>query len=123
MSPYRAFKRALWLIIFSAALALGTAALIWVVAANVGIRLPFPTVLAAVGVVVIWSVVSSGRTDPPPPTPPMGPPRVPPTWADAERMAALHKAGLLSRQEVDRVLRELVPPEPRVPPGQRGSRK
>lgn len=125
MTPYRAVQHALWLVVLASALALGTAALLWAVLGHAGIALPFPTILAAVGVVVAWSVVSSSgsaaRT--PPPAPP-GPPRVPPTWADAERMASLHRQGLISREELDRVLRELVPPgPPPSPPGRRSGRR
>ena len=125
MTPYRAVKHALWLVVLAVALALGTAALLWAVLGHAGIALPFPTVLAGVAVVAIWSVVSSSgnanRT--PPPSPPPGPPRVPPTWADAELMASLHRQGLLGREELDRVLRELVPPgPPPSPPGRRSGR-
>lgn len=125
MTPYRAVQRAIRLVIVATALALGTAALLWAVLGHAGIALPFPTILAAVALVAVWSVVSSsGSADrTPPPSPPPGPPRVPPTWADAERMASLHRQGLISREELDRVLRELVPPGPPPnPPGRRSGR-
>jgi hypothetical protein len=125
MTPYRAAQRALRLTIVATALALGTAALLWAVLGHAGIALPFPTILAAVGVVIVWSVVSSsGSADRTPPAAPMRPPRVPPTWADAERMANLAKQGLITREELDRVLRELVPPgPPPPPPGRRSGRR
>jgi len=125
--PYRAVQRAIRLVILSAALAFGTAFGLWWFLGNAGIRLSFPAVLAGVGLVVAWSVASSfgaGRQVPPPPAPPVGPPRRRPTWEDAERMASLHRQGLLAKDDLDRALRELVPPKPAAPPpGRRTDRR
>jgi hypothetical protein len=124
--PYRAVQRAIRLVILSAALAFGTSFGLWALLGNAGIRMPFPTVLAGIGLVVAWSVVSSlgGGRQVPPPAPPAGPPRRRPTWEDAERMASLHRQGLLAKDDLDRVLRELIPPKPAAPPpGRRTDRR
>ena len=124
---FRAVQRAIRLVILSAALAFGTSFALWALLGRAGFEVPFPTVLAGVGLVVAWSVVSSQGGDhrgAPPPAPPIGPPRRRPTWEDAEKMASLHRQGLLTRDELDRVLHELVPPRPAAPPpGRRASRR
>ena len=125
--PFGAVQRAIRLVILSAALAFGTSFALWALLGNAGFRVPFPTVLVGVGLVIAWSVVSSQGGDhrgEPTPPPPAGPPRRRPTWEDAEKMASLHRQGLLTRDELDRVLRELVPPLPAAPPpGRRASRR
>ena len=124
--PFGAVQRAIRLVILSAALAFGTSFALWVLLGQAGFHVPFPTVIGGVGLVVAWSVVSSlgGEHRVAPPPPPAGPPRQRPTWEDAEKMASLHRQGLLTRDELDRVLHELVPPRPAdPPPGRRAGRR
>jgi hypothetical protein len=115
---FRSVQHAVGLVIVASLLALGTAAALWAALGAVGMHLGFPTILAGVGLVIAWIVVTSSGGDRrmPPPPPPMDlPRRVPLTWADIERMVVLNRQGLLSDAELDRAIRELVPPPPVVP--------
>ncbi len=122
--PYQAFDRAilhLFLIVF---VTLAAALVVWAVLAHMGLALPLPLVVVGVAMVAVsavWDGWQASRAVPPPPTAPP-PPHRPPTWEDAERMASLHRQGLITREQLDAVLRELVPPPPPEPPAGRRRR-
>jgi hypothetical protein len=120
---FRAVKRAIGLLVLTAALAGATAAAFWWVLGNVGIQMPFPTVLTVVVLLVVWITVTSGRGDQPVASglPSAGPPRPRPTWEDCQRMAVLQRQGLISRDELDRALSELIPPPVAPPSGRRAA--
>ncbi len=122
--PYRAFDRMILHAVLTVVVTVAFALLVWGVALQMGLRLPLPLVLVAVSLAVGWTIYNSwqaGRADPPSPVaPPVR--RRPTTWEDAEKMANLHRQGLISKEQLDALLRELVPPPPPDPPAGRRRR-
>ena len=115
--PYHAFDRAMLHLILIVSMTLGAALALWAVLAHMGVLLPLPLVVVGVAAVAVSAVSDGWRASRAvPPAPPPAAPHRTPTWEDAERMAALHRQGLVTREQLDAVLRELVPPPPPAPP-------
>ena len=115
--PYHAFDRMILHAVLVIGVTLAFALGIWIVLAQLGITLPLPWVLTGVAGLAGWTILDARgaeRTPPAPPPPPA--PRRPLTWEDAERMAALYRAGHITHDQLEAALRELVPPPPPDPP-------
>ena len=122
--PYHALDRMVLHAVIAVMITVAFALLVWGVALQMGLRLPLPLVLVAVSLGAGWTIVDgwhAARAEPPAPVvPPVR--RRATTWEDAEKMANLHRQGLISKEQLDALLRELVPPTPPDPPSGRHRR-
>ncbi|MDA8201916.1 MAG: hypothetical protein M0Z49_04010 [Chloroflexi bacterium] len=116
--PYHAFDRMILHALLAVVVTVAFAFLVWGVALQMGLHLPLPLVLVAVSVLAAWTIYDgwqASRAEPPAPVVPLVR-RRPTTWEDAERMAALYRQGLITKDQLEAALRELVPPPPPDPP-------
>lgn len=116
--PYDAFDKTMLHLVLVVAVTVAVALLVWAVTAQMGLVLPLPIVLAGTAAVAGWSIYDDWQASRAAPPSPVVPPvrRRPTTWEDAEKMANLFRQGLISKEELERALRELVPPPPPDPP-------
>ncbi len=116
--PYNAFDKTMLHLVLVAVVTVAVALLVWIVAAQMGLVLPLPWVLGGTAAIAAWSIYDSWQASRAEPPSPVVPPvrRRPITWEDAERMASMHQKGLITKEQLEAALRELVPPPPPDPP-------
>ena len=116
--PYHALDRMMLHAVLAVVITAAFALLVWAAALQMGLHLPLPLVLVAVSLLAARTMYDgwqASRAAPPSPLVPAVQ-RRPVTWEDAEKMANLHRQGLISKEQLDALLRELVPPPPADPP-------
>lgn len=119
---FRSTQRALVFLFSAVALALICGVILWLVLdAFFGFHIPLMTVLVGIALLTGWTAMSGRSAERAAPPPPPQPRRVA-TWQDARHMAVLHKQGLIPGEQLDATLRELLPPPPVAPGGDRRHR-